>query len=303
MELRHLRYFVAVAEELHFGRAADRLGMAQPPLSQQIKALEEEVGVRLLLRTKRRVELNAAGAAFLNEARKILTHADQAIRAAQRAARGETGQLAVGFVSSATYGRVSSIFRLMRAQYPDVSVVLRDLTSREQVDAMKAHQLDVGLVRPPVVGAESLALEVIRREPVVIALPDTHRMAMEKEIAMEALAEESFYQVPRHLGQGFYDLFIRICAQAGFSPRVIQEARSSQTIVNLVAGGMGVSIVPASLQCFRRRGVVYRPLKPPVPTTDLAAMWRQDDESPALRSFLEIIRQVAEVKDPEEYES
>jgi DNA-binding transcriptional LysR family regulator len=300
MELRHLRYFVTVAEELHFGRAAGRLGMSQPPLSQQIKALEEEIGVILLLRTKRRVELTAGGAAFLSEARKTLAQADLAIRAAQRAARGEIGELAVGFVSGAVYGKVPAIFQLMRTRYPEVALVLQDLTTEEQVEALQAHRLDVGLVRPPVIGAEALKIQVIWREPLVVALPHAHPLASRRKIAMKALAEEPFLQIPRHLAPGFYDQFIRVCAQAGFSPKIVQEARTTQTIVSLIAVGMGVSIVPASLRSLQRTGVVYRPLAPPVPTTDLAVIWRPDDKNPALRSFLKIIWDVAEIREEKE---
>lgn len=298
MELRHLRYFVAVAEELHFGRAAERLGIAQPPLSQQIKALEQEIGVPLFSRTKRHVELTAAGSVFLNESRKILALSEQAARAAQRAARGEIGQLEVGFVGSAVYGDVSSVFRHMRERYPEISLNLQDLTSEEQVEAMKTYRLDVGLVRPPVVGAESLVMQVISREPIVVVLPRTHSLAGRKKIAIEELAKEPFVQIPRHVGPGFYDQFIRVCAQAGFSPNVVQEARTTLTIVSLVAGGMGVSLVPASLQNLQRSGVVYRPIKPPAPTTDLAVMWRPEDESPALQSFLKMVCEVAHIKGP-----
>ncbi len=300
MELRHLRYFVAVAEALHFGRAAERLGMAQPPLSQQIKALEEEIGVMLLSRTKRRVELTAGGVVFLNEARKILAHADLAIRAAQRAARGEIGELEVGFVSGAVYGKVPSIFRLMRTRYPEVSLALQDLTTEEQVEAIQAHRLDLGLVRPPVIGGESLKMQVIWREPLVVALPQAHPLATQRKIAMKALAEELLLQIPCHLAPGFYDQFIRVCAQAGFSPKIVQEARTTQTIVSLVAVGMGVAIVPASLQSLERTGVVYRPLAPPAPTTDLAVIWRPDDKNPALHGFLKIIWEVAEINEAEE---
>lgn len=293
MELRHLRYFVAVAEELHFGRAAERVGIAQPPLSQQIKALEEEIGVQLLSRTKRRVELTAGGRVFLSEAGKILAQTDLAVRAAQRAARGEMGELKVGFVSGAVYGEVPAIFRLMRTRYPDVALVLQDLTSEEQVEAIQAHRLDVGLVRPPVIGAESLVMEVIWREPLVVVLPEAHRLTGQSEIAMEDLAGEPFLQIPRQLAPGFYDLFIRTCAQAEFFPKIVQEARTTQTIVSLIAVGMGISIVPASLESLQRTGVVYRPLASPVPSTELAVIRRPEDGNPALRRFLEIIWEVA----------
>ncbi len=296
MELRHLRYFVAVAEELHFGRAAERLGMAQPPLSQQIKGLEQEIGVSLLLRTKRRVRLTGAGEIFLRESRKVLAKAEQAVRAAQHAARGETGELAVGFVSSAVYGKVPSIFNLMRTLYPDVSLTLQDLSSEEQVEAMLAYRLDVGFVRPPVPTASLLEMRVIWREPLVVVIPRDHRLAKRRMIALEELAEEPFLLIPRYFAPGFYEQLMDHCRRAGFSPKTVQEARSAPTIVNLIAGGMGVSIVPASIRSLQREGVVYRPIAPPAPTTDLAVMWRPEDESPCLRSFLEIVWQVAGIE-------
>lgn len=293
MELRHLRYFVAVAEELHFGRAAERLGMAQPPLSQQIKALERETGVVLLYRTKRRVELTAAGEIFLAESRKILAWADQAVLAARRAARGEIGELAVGFVSSAVYGKVPSIFRLMQVEYPAVSLLLQDLSSVEQVEALMAYRLDVGLVRPPVEADDSLTMRVLWREPLVVALPRSHRLAGRKRIATKELAEESFLLVH---APGFLDQLMHICALAGFSPSIVQEARSTPTIVNLIAGGMGISIVPASLRNLQRQGVIYRSLEAPAPTIDLAVMWRKNDRSPALHTFLQIAWRVAGIE-------
>lgn len=293
MELRHLRYFVAVAEELHFGRAAERLGMAQPPLSQQIKALEQETGVTLLDRTKRRVELTAAGQIFLEQSRKILAQAEQAVLAARRAARGQTGKLVVGFVSSAVYGKVTSIFRIMQEEYPDVSLLLQDLSSVEQVEAMKAYRLDVGLIRPPVETDESLITRVIWREPLVVVLPRRHRLAGRKKIATEELAEESFLLVD---APGFQDQLVRICALAGFSPRIVQQARSTPTIVNLIAGGIGISVVPASLRNLHRQGVIYRSIEAPAPTIELAVMWRKNDRSPALGTFLQIVWRVAGIE-------
>ncbi len=295
MELRHLRYFVAVAEELHFSRAAERVGIAQPPFSQQIKALEEEVGVPLLLRTKRTVELTAAGRAFLVEARKVLAQSERAVNMARRAARGEVGQLAVGFVSSTVYGRFSSVFGLMRKRHPDVNLVLQDLTSEEQIEAMKAHELDVGLVRPPLQNAESLSLRVIGSEALMVAMPAGHRLAKQKRLKVGALAREPFLLVPRHLGPGFYDQVMALCARAGFTPNVVQEARTTQTIVSLIAGGMGVSIVPASMQTFQHEGIVYRAVEPEV-TADFAVIWRPEDRSPVLRSFLELVWEVAGLK-------
>ncbi len=297
MELRHLKYFVAVAEELHFSRAAERVGIAQPPFSQQIKMLEEEIGVPLLLRTKRTVELTAAGQAFLVEARKILAQAEHSVNLARRAARGEIGQLVVGFVSSIVYGKFSPVFGLMRTRHPNVALVLRDLTSEEQVKEMKAGQLDVGLVRPPLPHAAELALRVVGREPLMMAIPAAHRLAKQKSLKLNAFADESFLLVPRYLGPGFYDQVMALCARAGFVPNVVQEARTAQTIVSLVAGGMGVSIVPASMQTFQPDGIVYRSIEPET-AADLAVMWRPDDKSPVLNSFLEIVWEVAKLKAP-----
>ncbi len=297
MELRHLKYFVAVAEELHFSRAAERVGIAQPPFSQQIKALEHEVGVPLLLRTKRTVELTAAGQAFLIEARKVLAQADHAVKMARRAARGDVGQLVIGFVSSAVYGKFSSAFGLMRKRHPGVHLVLRDITSEEQVEAMNAHELDVGLIRPPVWHAEALSLRVISREPLMAALPANHRLAKQKRLNLKSLAAESFLLVPRHLGPGFYDQIVALCARAGFVPNVFQEARNTQTIVSLIAGGMGVSIVPDSMQTFQRDGIVFRPFEPRA-AVDLAVIWRPDDPSPVLHSFLALLWEIAKLKSP-----
>jgi DNA-binding transcriptional LysR family regulator len=294
MELRHLRYFVAVAEELHFSRAAQRVGIAQPPLSQQIKTLEDEVGAPLFYRTKRKVELTAAGQAFLGEARRTLAQAEHALRVARRAARGEVGQLAIGFVSSAVYGRFASVFRIMRSQHAEVALTLHELTSEEQVEAVKGNRLDVGLVRPPVVGAEGLSLRSVSQEPLVAVLPQGHALSRQPHVALKALAKEPFLLVPRHLGPGFYDQIIRLCARAGFTPNVVQEARTAQTIISLVAAGMGVSLVPASLRNLRRTGVVYRPIEPSSATTELAALWRRDDQSPVLRLFLGVLWRVAE---------
>jgi DNA-binding transcriptional LysR family regulator len=295
MELRHLRYFAAVADELHFGRAAERLGIAQPPLSRQIKSLEQQIGVLLLSRTKRRVELTASGKVFAHEARKILAQAEQAVIVAQRVARGEMGQLEVGFVSGAVYGKVPSSFSLVRTRYPQISLVLRELATEEQIEAIQAHKLDIGLIRPPAVVSKSLVMQVIAREPLVAVLPRTHRLAGRRKISLKALAGEPFLQVPSRVAPGFYDQFVSLCAQAGFFPHIVQEARTTQTIVSLVAVGMGVSIVPASLRSLQRSGVVYRALEGPAPTTELAVIWRLGDENPALHRFLEIIREVMEI--------
>jgi DNA-binding transcriptional LysR family regulator len=292
MELRHLRYFVAVAEELHFSRAAIRLGISQPPLSQQIQHLEQEVGTPLLLRTRRHVELTTAGRALLEQARRILSVADEGLHTVRRVASGETGRLMVGFVGSAVYGRFPRLFRRMRERCPEVSLRLSDLSSEEQVAAIKARQLDVGLVRPPLVKAKGLSMEVLWSETFLVALPENHPLAKRKQVPLSSLAEEPFLMVSRELGPGFYDQILQLCAAARFTPRVEQEVRSTPTLLSLVAGNLGVSLVPSSLQSFQAEGVVFRPLPPPVPRTNLAMIWRPEDSSPVLRVFLETLRQV-----------
>lgn len=292
MELRHLRYFIAVAEELHFSKAALRVGIAQPPFSQQIKALEREIGVSLLTRTKRSVQLTAAGNAFLTEARNALAHVTRATRSAQRAARGEIGRLAIGFVDSAVYGVFPRVLRHMRAKYPDLALTLLDMNSDEQLQALRTTRLDVGLIRPPLADITGLRLETIATEPLMVALPQDHRLARQSHIALSDLANEPFIFVPRRFGSGYYDHLMAVCTRGGFSPHVVQEAKAAQTMVSLVAGGLGVSLVPTSLINLQRRGVAYRPLQPPAPTTDLAMIWRQDDGSASLQAFLTAIRQM-----------
>ena len=186
---------------------------------------------------------------------------------------------------------------MMRTRHPDVDLLLRDLTSEEQVQALKAGELDVGFVRPPIQQAEALSLRVIGEESLMVAMPASHRLARQKKLKLEALAGESCLLVPRNLGPGFYDQVIALCARAGFVPNVVQEARTAQTILSLVAGGMGVSIVPASMRTFQPEGIVYHLIEPQA-TADLAVIWRPEDSSPVVRSFLELVWEVAGLKSP-----
>jgi DNA-binding transcriptional LysR family regulator len=291
MELRHARYFVAVAEELHFGRAAERLLMAQPPLSQQIQNLEEELGVQLFLRTKRRVQLTEAGKAFLPQARLMLQQAEQAIQVAQRASRGETGSLTVGFVGSACYALLPPLLRRFRENYPDVHVTLHELTTSQQVQELQQHRLHVGLLRPPI-SDTALRVETIFREALIVALPNDHPLISLSQVPLRMLANEAFILFPPTLGPGFYHQIISICLQVGFTPRVAQEAVQMQTIVSLVAGGMGIALVPASLLNLQRVGVAYRPLQEETPLFETAMAWSPDDPSPILPHFLEISRNI-----------
>ncbi|MBR8837637.1 MAG: LysR family transcriptional regulator [Stigonema ocellatum SAG 48.90 = DSM 106950] len=291
MELRHLRYFVAVAEELHFGRAAERLHMTQQPLSQQIRQLEEELGVLLFHRTKRRVQLTEPGKAFLGEVRQILQKADHAVEVARLVAKGESGRLKVGFSGFATYSILPKVLRIFRERFPQVELELEEMTTSAQVQALQDHQIHLGLMIPPVPDA-TLALELILQEPFVVILPETHYLATQPELALSALANESFILVSRHLEPGYYDQCISLFQQAGFSPKVIQKASQKQTILGLVSAGMGVSLAPASIRNIHRTGVLYTALKTPMSQVDLAAVWRQDESSPILRTFLKVIREI-----------
>jgi DNA-binding transcriptional LysR family regulator len=290
VELRHLRYFVAVAEELHFSRAAARLHIAQPPLSQQIRQLEVELGVALFHRAKRRVALTEAGRVFLEETYRTLAQAEQACRAAQRAQRGEVGRLVVGFVGSASRHLVPAMLRSYRARYPHVEVVLHEVSTTAQVQALHEGRMHVGVLRPPVTST-LLTLEVISREPFIVVLPEGHRLAGFAQVPVSALREESFILCPRSTAPGFYDQVISFCHAAGFSPTVTQEAIDVHTIIDLIAGGMGVTLVAASVQGLRSEGVTYRPIENALPMVELALAWRADNVSPVVQAFLEVARE------------
>lgn len=290
MELRHLRYFVAVAEELHFGRAAKRLIMAQPPLSQQIQQLEEELAVVLLTRTHRRVELTDAGQAFLVEAYKILDHVEQAKSLAQRTARGEIGKLAVGFVSSAAFELLPRLLATYHEMHPQIHISLHEMEKDEQIAALFAKQIQIGLSRPPIASAE-LCSEIILREPLLLALPLQHPLVGKAQITIQDLVNETFVLQPRHWTLGLYDHVMNLCHAAGFSPNVKQEAADTYLIVGLVATNMGISFMPASAQSLRSQGVIYRRLEGNTTQIEMAMVWRRDDCSPTVKAFLNLARQ------------
>ena len=289
MELRHLRYFVAVAEELHFHRAAERLHMSQPPLSQQVRALEAELDVQLLLRDRRSVSLTPAGAVFLREARRILEAVDAAAEAARSVARGEAGRLAVGFVGSAMHGALPGVLRAHRRAFPRVQLVLTELPTAPQLEALRTGRIDVGVIRPPV-REPDLALETIHTEPLVVALPADHALAARPEVALAELVEEPFVLLARREAPGLHESLARAMADAGGLPGVVQEVREMQTVVGLVAAGLGVSLVPASVGADAHRGVAYRPVAGRAPAVALALAWRPDDRSAVLHAFLATAR-------------
>ena len=288
MELRPLRYFVVLAEELHFGRAAERLGIAQPALSQQIQRLEQELGLSLFERTRRRVRLTLPGTRFLEGARTTLAEANLAVRAAQQAARGETGNLAVGFVTSALYGVFPDVIRLFRQRYPDIHLVLNEMPIVRQTEELLSGRIQVSFLRRPL-DEQGLIVRTISKEPWVVALPQAHRLAKARHITLRSLSKDQFILFPRELAPSLYDQVISMYLEAGFSPRIALEAQM-QAIVSLVAAGIGVALVPSSLENLRRKGLVYRPLAGSAPKAELAVAWQKENSSAILQSFLGVVR-------------
>ena len=292
MELRHLRYFSTVATELHFGRAAEKLHIAQPPLSKQIQDLETELGFELFTRTKRSVVLTPAGKEFLIEVERIFQQLDRAIDIGRKTSRGELGQISIGFVGSATYNILPVMLQQFRDRYPNVRIELHELTTDRQLIWLREGRIDLGLIRPPIVDRD-LVSQVIFQESLVIALPIGHTLASVDAIDLKLLATEPFILFPRQLAPGLYDPIIAICQAAGFSPQVVQECIQMQTIVSLVSANMGVSILPASIQEAQRQGVIYKPIKSrDVEKEQLATMaivWRINDNSPTTNRFLESV--------------
>ncbi|MDR3684105.1 MAG: LysR substrate-binding domain-containing protein [Geothrix sp.] len=290
MELRLLRYFTVVAEELHFSRAAARLHIAQPPLSQQIRRLEGELGVQLLARTKRHVELTEPGRQFLASAREILAQVDRAVLQVQRAARGEVGHITIGLVSSASYEDIlPRALRAYRECYPAVSITLQEMSSGEQLAALREGRIQVGFLRPPIREPGITTLTVLR-EPLVAVLPAEHPLAGRRRIPIGALARDAFILIPPSHGLGILDLVMGACLKAGFTPRIEQEAKEIQTVVGFVAAGFGVSLLPATVHRLSHSGVAYVPLAPPQVLIEIAAAHRSGEASPLVGAFLAVLR-------------
>jgi DNA-binding transcriptional LysR family regulator len=292
-ETWQLRYFLAVAEELHFGRAAAALHMSQPPLSRAIRALEESLGVRLFARTRRRVELTPEGRRLREEAQRALGQLENAARELRDMAAGAAGRLRLGFVSLADYGVLPGLLKAYKAARPGVELALREMLSPDQAAALAAGELDFGLLLPPVAGAELEHL-VVQRERFVAALPARHRLARTRgRIAVRELAAEAFVMAPRAIAPGLHDIVAALTARAGFAPRVAQEAIQMQTVVSLVSSGLGVAIVPASVANLGRRGVAYRELSDAHPRLDLWLAWRRGELGIAAREFVQHARRLA----------
>ncbi|MCV6905047.1 LysR family transcriptional regulator [Achromobacter xylosoxidans] len=294
MELRHLRYFTVVADELHFTRAAARLGIGQPPLSQQIQQLEREIGTPLFLRLPRGVELTEAGAQFLEDARAILASADRAIDTARRLGRGEHGAITVGFTASAVFHPyLPRAIRAFRDRYPDVRISLTESTTISLLRGLRENAVDVAFVRPPYVLDPEFESERVLDEPMLIALPPGHPLSRKRSVPIAALADQDFVLYPRPIGAGLYDAIQGACLRAGFTPRVIQEAPQMASIVSLVAAGVGISIVPAAMRHMGAQGIEYRPIKGDAPHALLDMAYRRHDRSIAARNAVQMLRGLA----------
>lgn len=291
MELRHIRYFLAVAEERHFTRAAARLGIAQPPLSQQIKDLEREIGAPLFHRIPQGAELTAAGAVFLDRVRVVPQQVADAVAEARRAARGEVGSIRVGFTGSAAFNpRVPTAIRTFRRRFPDVELSLVEANSNGLVDALHGGALDVAFLRPEGIGREGLALQPVDEEPMIAALPSS-RMPHDEPIALAALASDPFVMTPRLLGPTLYDTTIGACRDAGFEPIIGQSAPQVASVLALVAAELGVALVPASMRDTPLKGVTYHDLTDTRAAASLALATRRGERSPVVAVFAEAARE------------
>ncbi len=291
MELRHLRYFVAVAEELHFGHAANRLNTSQPSLSQQIRDLERELKVDLFLRTKRRVALTPAGQRFLHEARGILSSAERAAGVAREAARGESLKLAVGISPETDWILLGKALRLFAEHTPSVDIVFQNLTPEAQVGALRGGQIDVGFVGLPL-EAEGMVTETTGRMRLVVALPEKHPMARKKDLKLEDLSKDAYVLWPRHLSPGSYDYLLGVFRRAGFGPPIAMEGGlpSTRTVLGMIAAGLTIALVDPAFEQIAAPGVVFRALPGRGVFTETGVIYRRDDPSPILASFLHELR-------------
>lgn len=295
MDLRHLRYFVAVVEERHFTRAAERLGIGQPPLSMQIGKLEREIGAPLLRRLARGVELTEVGALVFENAQQVLAQVDRMVSDAQCLARGEIGHMTVGF-AGATYLQplVPAIIREYRVRYPGIHLSPEQSNTPSLLRSLLDGHVDAAFIRPPIAEADGLEMKLLVHEEMVIVLPEGHALTSRSEaVPLTSLTTETFILFPRSIGAGLYDAVISGCQRAGFTPRVGQEAPQIASIVPMVGAGFGVSIVPRSLTQIQVDGVVFLPIAGDSPLAPIGVAWRRHDPSPALRGFLEVMNRVA----------
>lgn len=295
MEIRQLNYFIAVAEERHFGRAAKRLHMAQPPLSQQIRQLEEHLGVRLFNRTTRKVDLTAAGQVLLERGCRIVNELEKLTTDVHQVGQGASGVLRVGFAGSATYGVMPPVSRRAKEIMPKLLLSLHgEMLTPSMEEGLREGTLDAAFLRPPVASPE-IDHRLVAREPLVVALPSFSLLAEERPVAVSELQDQDFIAYPPE--SVLHRTTADLCRRAGFQPRITQVAGETSTMLSLVAAGGGVAIVPASMRALQLEGVAYRDLED-APEVDLAVAWRRDDRSPLLRNFLDVVMAVTEPISP-----
>ncbi|MGN6701406.1 MAG: LysR substrate-binding domain-containing protein [Burkholderiaceae bacterium] len=290
MELRHLRYFVAVAEELSFTRAAERLHIGQPPLSQQIQALESEIGAVLLDRTRRWVRLTDAGKLFLEDARRILALSASAAKTANRAHVGELGQLKIGFTRSTPYTPTfPKIINAYRRQFPNVTLVLQELATMRQLSAIHSEALDIGFIRTPEWETPAgLRFSTLSEHPLSVVVPTHHGLARKRRVRIEDVREEEFVMFPRDEGTTLTPQIYRLCADAGFAPKVTMEAREAATVIGLVAAGCGITILPDLFSCMGIKGAVFKLIDSPTAISEYLLASREKEASPVALAFLRV---------------
>jgi len=286
METRKPNYFTAAAEERHFGRAAKRLHMAQPPLSQQIRQLEQQLGVRLLDRTTRRVDLTAAGEVLLERGRRLINEVEALKADVYQVGQGATGVLRVGFSGSATYGVMPRIVRRAKEAMPGLSLALHgEMLTPAMEQGLRDHTLDAALLRPPVASPE-IDYRIVAREPLVVAMPSFSALAGDRPVAVHELQDQEFITYPPE--SVLYRTAADMCRQAGFQPRIAQVAGETSTLLSFVAAGGGVAVVPAGVRAFQLEGVVYREIEH-APEVKLAVAWRREDRSALLHNFVDLV--------------
>ena len=290
MELRQLKQFLAVAEALSFRRGAERLHMAQPPLSVAIRKLEDELGIDLFERRGRSIRLTAAGEATVRSARRCLAGADEVRVAARAAATGESGRLRVGFVGSATYSLMPRLLPAFRGRYPNVELVLRESTNTEMLALIEAAELDIGLVRFPTANPTALQLQPVEHDVLQAVLPVGHRLARRRSVSIAALAKEPLIDYAASQVPGLHAVVLLAFQSAGLSPRVAQQATQVQTVISLVESGLGVALVPSVSARLASKNVVFRPIDglTPAAAIGIAIAYHVQNESAAARRFREV---------------
>ncbi|SEE15087.1 LysR family transcriptional regulator [Streptomyces sp. TLI_105] len=292
--LAQLYAFVVLAEELHFGHAAARLGIAQPPLSQQIRRLEDKVGHALFSRGPGRIALTPAGRELLPAARHALTGLADGLAAAREAGSGRSGSLRIGFAASLALTVLPGLLRTFRTRFPAVRLDIQEMTTTPQLAALRERTIDVGLLREPPADDPELDFATVLTEPFVAVLPSAHPLARQRTVRVDQLADSPFVLLPRAVGPPLYDRIADLCATAGFAPRVVQHAVEWQTVCALVETGLGVSLAPESVRRIRLKGVAYRGIQPGAPRTRVAVAWRGDDRNPLVSRLLEVLGPGAE---------